>query len=437
MKRIKHIAVLLLVMSSAIFSSCNSDDSSAGIGGVSPSDRVKEAEKKLKSTLVASENGWIVEFFPNNTLMGGYRMWYGFNEDGTAQIRSDIDFDKTGIVNSRYNFVMLSTLGLSFPNGSVVHEFIKMNEMVNRTDIEFLIKDYVGENIVFKGHTTRNDIVFTKATAEDRVFDLTKNKQMSVIFDGPQTTLFKSIEIVENGNSQKYALDYTGGTRFGRVSSEDGTPFNDKGGLGFGYTSTGLVISPAIKVGDEEISRLDYNASTQEFVGTASSGSVIVKNLKSPLFTTDDYLKFATGSNSVGFIFQYLWGAPSNSSLFAKGVEDYYMRVSPNGVTGEILERIEIRFNGNNSAITYRFEKGKAPITHTVRLSKGNNGNLIFTNVSINGTLPAELQVIDDALVDPAGFYIKREDGFGAPPNAVYSIASGGSIKIKFATYLF
>ncbi|MBW3517850.1 DUF4302 domain-containing protein [Flavobacterium sp. NKUCC04_CG] len=435
MKRFKYIAVLFLAISGSVFTSCNSDDSSVGIDGVDASTRLKEAEKKLQAALLSAENGWIVEFFPNNKLLGGYQMWMDFNENGSVQVRSDRNFDDTSIQNDEYNFVLLSTIALSFPTGSVVHEFIKDNEMTNHADIEFLIDKYEEGKIIFKGHTSRNTIVFTAATAEEKQFDLSKNKQMFLKFDGPQTTMFKSLIVNDGGNLQKYALDYNGSSRFGLVSSEDGTPLNKEGGIGFGYTATGLVVSPAINVGGELVKFLDYNAGSDEFIGTASTGTVTVKNLQMPLFVTDDYRAFLAGKD-VAHLESSLRGVSVNSMLFNKVMMEYFKSVGY-GETGSMLERIDISFNGNNSAIQYSFLKGKAPILRRVRLSSGADGRLIFTNVSVNGTLPAELQVIDDALIQSAGFFVKREGQTGEYGNPAFSITSASQIKIKFAVYGF
>jgi len=435
MRKLNYIlGLLLLSASSMVFTSCSNDDSDKGIDNIDPATRLKLAEKELKEKLVSAEDGWIVDFFPSNKIMGGYRMWYLFQEDGIAQVRSDIDFDNTVIKNDEYNFVLLGSLALNFKVGGVVHEFIKMNEASNHTDIEFIIDSYEDDMIIFKGHTTRNKIVFRKATAEDRKFDLSKNKQMMEAFDGPQSTMFKSLVVDNQGSSTIYSLDYSGSSRRGRVVDAEKIPINSIGGLGFGFTPTGVVVNPAIIIGGEEVTNLDYNAATKEFVGHTSTGKVTVKNLDAPVFMSDDYKDLISGK-TVGFIFEDLWGAPSNSLGFSDAVVAYYNALPP--TKKGMLDRIQIGFNGNNSSIRYTFKDGLDPYIHNVRLTTSANGRLVFTSVSKTGTLPAQLQSIDDALVHPAGFFVKKEDSFGRYTNKVYSLSSASPIKIAFATYLF
>lgn len=265
MKISKYIVMFSMIF---VLGACESDDNN-DVFDKNPIERLNEIKVELKNNLVSSENGWSMTFFPSNKLMGGYSFWFEFKEDGSLLTRSDIDSDLS-IHNEEYDFVMLSSLALSFPTGATIHEFITKNPEKNKTDIEFLFEDYQGDDIVFKGHTTRNEIRMTRATVDDKKFDLTKrHRNLDVV------ATKRNLSVVEGAEVYSFTVAYNKNSRYATVKSTAGS-INENGGIGIGATNSGIIISPAIEFEDgSSLSELALDGN--RFVGEVNGNMVILQ----------------------------------------------------------------------------------------------------------------------------------------------------------------
>lgn len=268
-----------LVFAGALFTlgAC-SDSDDARIFDEDPIHRLSEAETKLKNELVSSEHGWVVDFFPNNEIFGGYSFLFDFNEDGTVKTRSDAKVNDYGIKDEKYNFVLLGTLALNFPSFSTVHEFPKLSQGGNdganvyHTDYEFLFERFDGDDIVFKGFETRNEIRFKRATADDKEFVLTTKHAMLNAVSGMRTLI-----TFDNGEANTYNFRYGSGKRYATVLSADRTmSVNANGGVGVGASNSGIIISPTIEFEDgSTLSELALDGN--RFVGEVNGNMVIIQ----------------------------------------------------------------------------------------------------------------------------------------------------------------
>ncbi|WP_158962233.1 DUF4302 domain-containing protein [Myroides fluvii] len=232
--------------------------------------RFEETKAKLKSELVSAEHGWIVDFFPENSALGAYSLLFEFNEDGTVETRSDVTDGKYDVVKEEYDFVMLSTLALSFPVQTTVHNITAKYGSRIKTDIEFLYDETKENEILFKGHFTRNQIVFRKATAEDKQFDLTmKHRNLDLV------SAKRNMVITSGEDMEVFNFRYTKNTRYAKVSNSAGNSINGNGGIGIGGSNEGIIISPAIEFPDgSSISELIFENGV--FKGESGNNSVII-----------------------------------------------------------------------------------------------------------------------------------------------------------------
>lgn len=267
----KIIAFLLLGAFIGITSCTNIEDNN--IFDNDPSIRLKETEALLKENLVGAENGWIMTFFPNNQLKGGYSFWFDFNEDGSVQVRSDYNVADLSIKNERYDFVFLTTVALNFPVGSTIHKFVAENPGTNTTDIEFLFDRYEGDDVVFRGHSTRNEIRMTRATAQDKNFDLSSKMGMREI-----VRTMKRLYVTSGIESTTYGFNYNVNSRFARVAELTGSkfPINENGGVGIGFTNTGVILNEAITVDGIVFDELIYDSGSNVFKMEKNGVSILL-----------------------------------------------------------------------------------------------------------------------------------------------------------------
>lgn len=232
--------------------------------------RYEETKAKLKNELVTSENGWIVDFFPNNSELGAFTLLFDFDENGKVQTRSDVTDGQYGVMTEEYNFVMLSTLALNFPVESTVHRITAKYQSAIKTDIEFLYQDIKEDEILFKGHTTKDQVVFRKATAADAEFDLTvKHSNLNFV------STKRNMIVNTDGETEIFNFRYAKNTRFAKVSNTSGNSINGNGGIGIGGSNEGIIISPAIEFEDgSTISELKFENGV--FIGENGSNSVTI-----------------------------------------------------------------------------------------------------------------------------------------------------------------
>lgn len=268
-----------LVFAGALFTlgACSESDDTR-LFDEDPIHRLSEAESKLKNELVSSEYGWVVDYFPNNEIFGGYSLLFNFNEDGTVKTRSDVKVNDYGVKDEEYNFVLLGSVALNFSYFSTVHEFPKMStggnqgQNIYHTDYEFLFERFDGEDVVFKGFITRDEIRFKRATSADVQFDLTlKHAHLNVVSSK------RTLVVFENNEVTSFNFRYGALKRYATVLSADRTmSVNGNGGVGVGATNTGIIISPAIEFEDgSSLSELTLEGNI--FRGEVNGNIVIIQ----------------------------------------------------------------------------------------------------------------------------------------------------------------
>ncbi len=244
--------------------------------------RIDKAKAEMKRHLVEeSPNGWIVSFSPDGgKYLGEFNLWFDFKDDWSLELKTDLDRGDLGVEKSEYNFVMLRTFALSFPNFNKVHAFTEFDPWSLRTDIEFMYNNYLDNGDVETiGYMSNKKVVFRKATTEDKAFVFPK---MWATYDRLQAT--SEMQITYNG--KPYKMDYTAITddesgifyRMGLLRSHAQLGnVTSTGAVTFAADREGDVVklTPALEIPDGSvIDELIWTGSA--FIGVSDTGTASV-----------------------------------------------------------------------------------------------------------------------------------------------------------------
>lgn len=443
--KLKTIIKYLLVAVLAIqLVSCDNKETLDSPFNATPTERLNAQQKELNDVLESSEFGWKAIYFTDTTQLGGFTHVFKF-KDGQVEMASDFD-DDTAIHSSEYSIELGSTVSLVFTTKNKIHLLSDSDNYPTaalrgkgyKGDFQFLYYGQDNDQIVFKTNRSFEELRFIKATAEDWT-DLAKNRAMIPnVVGAPTRPLFRLLETNDGSKVSQFDFNFTEVTRYAKASSIDAGS-NLTYNAGIAYTPTGIVVSPAVKVGTQSLSVFTYDALTGNFNATGTAGvTASIKYTTKPLVLEDDYKIMLDGnaSTAFGYIASYLSSAPTNS-LVTKTLLAEINANLPSGVT---ISRVQFQFNTSfGSYIQYIFAGGKATEYHFVNtVEDPANKTMILTDDGWNsGTEPAILKKIDAELLNPTGLYVKRENfRFGGPPNTIYTFTSASS-NFRITTYAF
>lgn len=266
------------ILGALVMGSCQSDDNN-DLFDKDPVLRMDEARNKLHTALQNSENGWIVDFFPDGgNFLGEYTVWMDFKNDKLVDMKSDLyrEPDSLKAAENEYNFVLLKTVALNFPTYGKIHQFTRMDEQSNRTDIEFVITsvDFDGDTIDFEGQITKQKIQFRKATLEDKNFVFTSKWNLIDRFESITRVRLRE---GQNSNFKNFNFEFLPDRRIATVLNDDRTEsITDTGYVAFGAKSDGKTVElrPAVEFSDGSVvTEVVWDGSF--FIGTSGDNLII------------------------------------------------------------------------------------------------------------------------------------------------------------------
>lgn len=442
--KIKNIFKYLVVASLAIqLTSCTETEVEQKFDAT-PTERLNARKAELQQVLLTSEFGWKSVYFTDNKQLGGFTHLFKFTPDGKVDMASDFNTD-TKIYTSDYGIQLGSTVSLVFTTKNRIHLLSDSNPAAAPTaalvgkgylgDFQFLYYGQENGELVFKTNRNGQEVRFAKATAQDWT-DLPKNFLMIPNVIGRNIYgANRGLEIIDGTTKKLYDFNpFTTITRF--TSYSTATEVN---GLGIGYSPTGIVVSPAIKVGEQKLSNFVYNSTNGSFTATGTNGvSASIKYSDIPFVISDDYKNFAPGQPQkvIGYIAPNLTAAQSNSVLCRTLID----KINAGLPANQSLSRVQVVFNNaiNGTYIQYLFNGGKATITHLVT-SKVNETNktMVLTDAgwTHNAATIAILKDLDAQLTSPDGLYIKKEAFTIVAPNKIYTLANASNNGFRITTY--
>lgn len=418
----------------------------------SPTERLNNQEKELNDLLLSSEQGWKAVYFTDNTQLGGYTHIFKFTADGKVTMASDFDAD-TKPYTSEYDVVLGSTVSLLFNTNNRIHLLSDSNNFPTpdlkgegyKGDFQFLYYGQENGEIIFKTNRSFQELRFVKATAQDWA-DLPKNIAMIPNVVGASTRpLFRLLETNDGTKTTQFDFNFTGATRYATANSIE-TGSNITSNMGIAYTPTGIIVSPPVKVGNQNLTDFTYDSATGAFTATGTNNvTATIKYSNKPLVLTDDYKILLEGKGNPPTGFAYIAAnlatAPSNSLLCNTLLNQVNAQLSAT----QKLSRVQFTFNNPafGSYIEYRFNGGKTTIYHNVTVTEDSvNKTLKLNHVSWENNLgaiiaePALLKNIDKELLDNKGLYVKKELFKITFSNTIYTFTSASS-NFRLTTYAF
>lgn len=424
----KSISSILFALLAVVMVSCNSETVSDF--SQTPTERTNARIQELGTALKSSPFGWKAVYFTDDKQVGGFTFLFKFNDEKNVEMASDFDTD-TDMHASEYQITMGSTVSLVFTSKNKIHLLSDSGNYPTsalrgegyKGDFQFLYYGKDKEDLLFKSNRSLVDIRFVKATAQDWL-DLYKNRftQENVIGD-PTKALYRYLETVSGSSVKKYGFSYDIVARFATtVPVEASYP---KYNFGIGYTSTGIVVSPAIEIDGQKISKLDYDAATGNFIGLGTNGvSVGIKYSDQPVVQSDFYKQLLSGGSWKEF--QYIDSAMSGLRVTTESFSNEIININANLVKPNVVNRFYLEFNqpdGNMTInyIRYRFV-GRGPqasVYHYVTVSEGPNKTVVLKSVKWSYTLggpeispPNYLIKLDNYFLDPKGLYVEKMGRF-------------------------
>lgn len=271
-KYIKRNIKVFFLLTILIVSSCSKNEAEPLFDNESAT-RIDNRINELRELLKSSPEGWRAVFFTDDTRFGGYTFNFRFKDDRVVEMISDFSGDGVSRVESEYDINLGATINLVFTSSGLIHDIANNT---NEGDFEFLYYEQDGEDLIFRTNRLFKEVRFEKIGADD----WTNFNLLDTNVNRLRNSVFKSLKV----GSDVYPISYDNGTRFASTSLMN---------FGIGFTTTGLVISPAVDVGGEKVRNFDYDVTREEFVATDENGtelaSIISPNTPGGVLTPYDF----------------------------------------------------------------------------------------------------------------------------------------------------
>ena len=328
----------------------------------SPSARLQALMDKTQATLVSSENGWVMDYFPDRDLSyGGFLYILKFNKQ-SVEAYCELSDDLSESIESLYK--------LSNDDGAVL-SFDSYNEFLHffATPSSGRYEAYDGD-FEFKIMKVEDDLITLKGKRSGNTIYLHRLKEEPVQY------LEKCVQTSENIFAPEASGTY-GGTAIGAFVDPDvryitiylnGAEY----GQYFLPTPTGVRFVEPLEINGATISELSYDNIKFIFSGTDSNGA----NIQFTCALPDDYMFFEE------FEGDYRMYLSTSSSRYYVDV-----KLVPEG-DHYILEGFHRKFN---PVLTFVKAKGCLEMTNqdvgtyggnTVRLCAMGGGNLYPTSLT-------------------------------------------------------
>ncbi|HIB8181841.1 TPA: DUF4302 domain-containing protein [Elizabethkingia anophelis] len=446
-----HIILLLLAM--LLFWGCNSNRDSENFAQT-PSERIAQTKSELRNILTSSKDGWKMIYFTDNSEFGGYTHLMSFTPDGKVTMASDFNRDALTASVSDYEIQSSYAPNLVFTTKNKIHLLSDSDNSPGsqagagyKGDFEFVYQktDEKGD-IIFRTARSNTLIIFTKATADDWA-NLHKNldTEGNAFSPNPDTTPYFSFMKIKNGdNVLNYTFSYSQEKRFLTLEKQNATDdFSVKYSVGLKENS--ITLSPAMKIGNEEISELVYDSVANKYIGKTAQGQgeVSIEFTDIPL-NTDIFM----GKEIVDGLSLTTAFINPNSTLDATAMTPLasttLSAVKNTGIYTYTLSRVTFFFNFMENGqkvnkIVYQLSIGN--VEHYVDIALGTNNTVILTGKNWSPTFVgtrrefASVRALDKYLTDPKGLYFKREDYTVFYNNQIISVKAASSLATKSGAF--
>jgi len=269
MKRI-NITIAAIALAFGLYS-CTKDNN---IFEDSPSARLQGRLKETKEALVAQQNGWVLDMFPDFTelnasvdLYGGYAFTLKFHGD-SVDVQTEIAADLATTITSLYKLTTDSGATLSFDTyNTLFHYYATPSAYLYHAfggEFEFLVCDVQKDLIRLKG-TRTGKVMYLRALKENpteylaKVADMEKLLEKWLVTVGDDNTHVEIRTMMENRRAKIIDLEQNSERLVDLSVSPEGIRF----------------LSP-IKIGDETVSEMKPVFADGKFKGMTSENGTMI-----------------------------------------------------------------------------------------------------------------------------------------------------------------
>lgn len=299
------VLTLGLLAAAMIFGSGCSKQAGEDVFDKSPAERVDARSNELAERLVASPNGWIMEYIPSKKAdYGGYIIGFKFNDKGQVLISSEaLENTQAGAtepihpaIKSSYSIGRDTGVTLNFPDYNEALHYYSTPDRRYAADLgkgyegDYEFRYMASENpdeLNFVGKKTGNKIRMYRAT-EDAIEYVKKVVEMKKkvfnaqrMLDNHQDALVASKPIMDKEDLTLYYLTTQGYNYYNGKEDEDS---EQSVKLRFFYTPTGLKF---FEPGSDKTESYVWNEDSQSL---EREGGAIIEARNDPHY--DDYASY-------------------------------------------------------------------------------------------------------------------------------------------------
>jgi len=446
--KIKNIYKFLFAVILALqLSACDNNTEAEPKFDQTPTERLNARKAELSEALLSSPEGWKAVYFTDNTVLGGYTHLFKFFADGSVEMASDFD-TTTSRFKSEYQIQLGTTVSVVFTTKNRIHLLSDSNDYPidalesegYRGDFQFLYYGQENGEIIFRTNRNNQELRFVKATKEDwdnlsQNFDMIPN-----IIGDPSLGLYRGLETNDGTTKKTYDFNpFSIITRYTTIADAAGVY-----DMGIGYAPNGIVVSPAIVVGNQKLSNFIFNEADGSFTAKGTGNvSATIKYSDVPFLITTDYkIMLQKPTTAFGYIAANLAAAPSNSLLYRTLLNE----INASLPSTQKVNRVQFTFNdaAGDSYIAYTFTGGKTTIYHNITVAEDAVNKTLKlvsgtweNNVGVAIPEPALLKNLDAELTNSKGLYVRKESFTFNASNTIYTFANSNNNGFRMTTYAF
>lgn len=406
MKKIYNI--LFVLLATLAYTSCTNEVDD--VFDKSSADRISEALAADKQMLVDAPNGWLMEYFCENTY-GGYNMFVKFNDDNTVTVASEVG--ETGArQTSHYKLEQSMGVLLSFDEYNDLFHFfsepanpfgIGTNGIGMRGDFEFRVIKAEADRFELQGKKHGARIVMTRL-------------QNDVDWDN---YIAEVLAVEANLSYSKYQVTIDGAepltltNNYRTFTYHDATADEDVM-VPYIITPEGVKLTKAIEYEGKTIETLTYSGDENWAAAGDNTIAVlpILPSLVEQLTDPDAYWSFVKGQMSSTAALYFL---QAENGSAAEGEEIVFMSLGVNPNSANVGWGVFFRSGNYQGVISMTV----TPIddTHVALAAKGYDGNGQYYyqycgyNYIASGILNGTFELSTDNPKKPSYIRMTRTDG--------------------------
>ncbi len=316
---LNNINIYILAFLTISLVSCSNDDVDP-LFDTDVNTRVNEQLDSLRKALLSAENGWKVEYQPENTV-GIFNIYLKFNEDSTVDIASDFDNGDQDLPTT-YRVSISQKPELVLENFTVFHRLFEANFFSLGAEFEFLFENVTEDIITLKSKTDsgeKSTLTFVKALTSDKgdiiaLQGLDARIEKENLTDKP----FTSLKLFDNNSEEIFTSSYN----FDKLSRTitlfyDGDNNNEvEDRQPIKITQEGFdFVSPITLLGTE-FQSFTYDETNNYFIAIVGDVTAIINGTDLPGYINNDGLGLGDG-RFTQFLYRPSLGAhPLTSSGF-------------------------------------------------------------------------------------------------------------------------